>query len=182
MNSVAYNNFRKNKEHKHSTRIKWGLTDLVLLKKPQGGSWNYVNSTDLPPVDLDAKYLPKASSSASPPAGRSRTNKRHRQSSSGESNKSPENKTSRTTSPPHLNLPDPGIFSPAEGKQPPSAPLPFQTDGNTIDERGNSFNVDLLKKRHNSFNMCSPKQTNQSISRTQRTIPSLLAKKTLAKN
>lgn len=53
------------------TKIKFGTSDLLLMKKPRiGGTWSSVDVTDLPPIDLQVQ--PILSLNASPPRGRHR--------------------------------------------------------------------------------------------------------------
>ena len=69
INNVAHG--YRNGPVKHKTKIKYGLTDFVLLVKPrdQNVAWTYP-SLDLPPLRL-SDYTGKPSSS--PPPGRTRT-------------------------------------------------------------------------------------------------------------
>jgi hypothetical protein len=74
IDTVAYN--LRNGEEKWKTKIKFGTSDLILLKKPKtGGSWTEVNLPNLSPLDLhpDSSSFP---GSSSPPRGRSRKRSR----------------------------------------------------------------------------------------------------------
>ena len=63
----------RNSDEKWKTKIKFGSTDLTLLKKPRnGGFWTEVNIDDLSPLDLQSSLQPPAVSS-SPPRGRKRS-------------------------------------------------------------------------------------------------------------
>ena len=63
----------RNSDEKWKTKIKFGSTDLILLKKPRnGGFWTEVNIDDLSPLDLQSSLPPPAVSS-SPPRGRKRS-------------------------------------------------------------------------------------------------------------
>ena len=67
------------------TKVKMGLKDLKLFKKPIGGRWEHVElpEAELPPVDLSASGSPSRPLPTSPAPGRpcqSRTDKRSRES------------------------------------------------------------------------------------------------------
>jgi hypothetical protein len=62
----------RNSDEKWKTKIKFGSTDLILLKKPRnGGIWTEVNIDNLSPLDLHSTLQPPTVSS-SPPRGRKR--------------------------------------------------------------------------------------------------------------
>jgi intergrase/recombinase len=74
IDTEAYN--LRNGEEKWKTKIKFGTSDLILLKKPKtGGSWTEVNLSNLSPLDLhpDSSSFP---GSSSPPKGRTRKRSR----------------------------------------------------------------------------------------------------------
>ena len=81
----------RNGDIRHKTRIKYGISDFVLLVKPRdtNAPWSYVSLTSLPPLQLS---LFDGNLSSSPPPGRTRlSSKRSRESPDTDSNRS--NKT-----------------------------------------------------------------------------------------
>ena len=74
IDTEAYN--LRNGEEKWKTKIKFGTSDLILLKKPKiGGSWTEVSLPDLSPLDLHQDSS-SSSRASSPPRGRSRKRSR----------------------------------------------------------------------------------------------------------
>ena len=81
----------RNGEIRHKTKIKYGVSDFVLLVKPRDRNvpWSYVSLSSLPPLQLSSF---DGDSSSSPPPGRTRlSSKRSRESPETGSNRN--NKT-----------------------------------------------------------------------------------------
>ena len=128
---------RKSREE-WKTKIKFGTSDLVLMKRPKnGGSWSDVNLSDLPlpPIDILAGA---SSSSESPPKGRSRKRTRLESSDDDDDHTSdakslkPDQKSPKSTSsPPKLSpektkpksVVDPGSFLPSACHSPKSSAI-----------------------------------------------------------
>ena len=126
LNNIAHG--YRNGPIKHKTKIKYGLTDFVLLVKPkdQNTPWTYPR-LDLPPLRLSAY---DGNPSSSPPPGRPRLQSKRARSVSPESDTNRSNKTriemtspvsvddapsgssEMTNGPPNLNI-DPGSFHPS---------------------------------------------------------------------
>ena len=118
-NNIAHG--YRNGPVKHKTKIKYGLTDFVLLVKPkdQNTPWTYPR-LDLPPLRLSAY---DGNPSSSPPPGRPRLQSKRARSVSPESDINRSNKTRIEKSPPSgssemtIHPPclsnDPGAFHPS---------------------------------------------------------------------